>query len=346
VLAVALGAYANRCKHGRRGRGARLQWAGWGAVVAALVVLVAEILHLLLDWPPSPAAVPSPLRRIPVAVDLSSWTACRAHRSAPRPDHGGRGLVTIVSVIYLIVVLGLGDAPDARARDLLGLSWWPRCWRPSSPFPRKSLDEAARRRVYGDRRSPDEAIQTFGTRMSRSVPMDEPAPLAESLAQHAARTAEVWTGSDGVLELVVSVLTHRADWCSLAEELPVVSRARVSGNAWLQVYRGLWPTAGLHARAVSVVHSGSLLGLIVAERSPDAIPFTDESERQLTELAPGCSPSTTCSSTRRSRPASRRCGATSSLQLSRRRIVTAAESRRQIRAEPARRRSSTSSRSR
>jgi signal transduction histidine kinase len=38
-------------------------------------------------------------------------------------------------------------------------------------------------------------------------------------------------------------------------------------------------------RVAPVVHSGILLGLLVAERASDAIPFTDESERVLTELA-------------------------------------------------------------
>jgi signal transduction histidine kinase len=113
--------------------------------------------------------------------------------------------------------------------------------------------------------------------------------LAESLkASMQLETAEVWTGSDGVLERVVSVPErgHRRLVLS-AEELPVVSRARVSGNAWLQVWvPGLMEGRGESVvRVAPVVHSGELLGLIVVERSPDAIPFSEESERVLTELA-------------------------------------------------------------
>jgi signal transduction histidine kinase len=113
--------------------------------------------------------------------------------------------------------------------------------------------------------------------------------LAESLkASMQLEAAEVWTGSDGVLERVVSVPDRGVSRLVLsAEELPVVSRARVSGNAWLQV----WVPALVQdrgecvVRVAPVVHSGELLGLIVAERSPDAIPFSEESERVLTELA-------------------------------------------------------------
>ena len=155
---------------------------------------------------------------------------------------------------------------------------------------RRSLDEVARRRVYGDRRSPDEAIQTFGSRMSRAVPMDELLlQLAESLKLSMQLvTAEVWTGTDGVLERVVSVPDRGPRRLVLSkEELPVVTRARVSGNAWLQVWvPSLVADRGdCVVRVAPVVHSGILLGLIVAERSEDSVPFTDESERVLTELA-------------------------------------------------------------
>ncbi len=296
LTVVALGAYANRCRHAGAVERARLQWAGWGVVVAALVVLVSEILHLLLDWPPSPGAVAiAATGLIPVSLTLSSWDgmAVRIDRLLVHTIVVA-GLVTIVAVVYLLVVLGLGDAPDEAARDLLGLSMVAAVLAAVVALPaRRSLDEFARRRVYGDRRSPDEAIQTFGSRMSRAVPMDELLlQLAESLKLSMQLvSAEVWTGSDGVLERVVSVPDRGPGRLVLSEEeLPVVARARVSGNAWLQVWLpSLVEGRGdCVVRVAPVVHSGILLGLIVAEREPDAVPFTDESERVLTELgAPG-----------------------------------------------------------
>ena len=293
LVAVALGLYANRCRSAGAVERARLQWAGWGFVVAALVVLVSEIVHLLLDWPASPGAVAlATSALIPVSLALSAWD-----RLAVRIDRllvntiVVAGLVSIVAVVYLLVVVGLGDAPDNTARDLLGLSMVAAALAAVVALPaRRSLDEFARRRVYGERRSPDEAIQTFGSRMSRAVPMEELLlQLAESLKlSMQLATAEVWTGSDGVLERVVSVPDRGPSRVVLSqEELPVVTRARVSGNAWLQVWvPGLVADRGeCVVRVAPVVHSGILLGLIVAERAPDAIPFTDESERVLTELA-------------------------------------------------------------
>ncbi len=290
---VALGAYANRCRNAGAVDRARLQWAGWGVVVAGLIILVGEILHLLLEWPPSPGAVAlSATVLIPVSLTLSSWDslAVRIDRLLVQTIVIA-GLVTIVAVVYLLVVLGLGDAPDDQARDLLGLSIVAAIVAAIIALPaRRSLDEAARRRVYGERRSPDEAIQTFGSRMSRAVPMDELLlQLAESLKlSMQLETAEVWTGTDGVLERVVSVPERGPRRVALSkEELPVVSRARVSGNAWLQVWvPSLVADRGeCIVRVAPVVHSGLLLGLIVAERRPDSVPFTDESERVLTELA-------------------------------------------------------------
>ena len=257
-------------------------------------MLVGEILHLLLDWPASPGAVAlAATALIPVALTLSSWDslAVRIDRLLVHTIVVA-GLVTIVAVVYLLVVLGLGDAPDDDARDLLGLSMVAAVLAAVVALPaRRSLDEIARRRVYGDRRSPDEAIQTFGSRMSRAVPMDELLlQLAESLKlSMQLATAEVWTGTDGVLERVVSVPDRGPRRLVLVEarSCPSSSRARVSGNAWLQVWvPGLVADRGeCVVRVAPVVHSGILLGLIVAERSPDAIPFTDESERVLTELA-------------------------------------------------------------
>jgi hypothetical protein len=223
------------------------------------------------------------------------------------------GLVTIVSVIYLIVVLGLGDAPDAQARDLLGLSMVAAVLAAVVALPaRKSLDEAARRRVYGDRRSPDEAIQTFGTRMSRSVPMDELLlQLAESLKlSMQLATAEVWTGSDGMLERVVSVPDRGPRRLVLsAEELPVVSRASRARLAQVWVPG---PSPCGNASCVSARSSlRALVGAIVTGRAPGAIPFT-EVERARPARRQVRSRPHNVQLDSRSRPASRPCGSATS----------------------------------
>ena len=72
---------------------------------------------------------------------------------------------------------------------------------------RERLLAWAKHAVYGAREAPDEALRTFGNRLTRAIPMDELLlQLAESLRKSMALTsAEVYTGSGDVLERAVSV---------------------------------------------------------------------------------------------------------------------------------------------
>jgi signal transduction histidine kinase len=155
---------------------------------------------------------------------------------------------------------------------------------------RNWLEDLANRRVYGDRRAPDEPLQTFGARMSRAIPLEELLlQLAESLKKSMQLTAaEVWTGANGVLERAAAVPYRESARIRLRdEEVEVIVRAHVSGNAWVQV----WLPAILdeHPRTVlrvaPLVHSGELLGIIVCVRNPEQQPFNDEEERVLSDLA-------------------------------------------------------------
>jgi signal transduction histidine kinase len=293
-LALGVAGYVERCRRAGPVDRARLQWTGWGVVVAGIAAAAVWSLHALLEWPGMPGAVAlAATALVPVAIVLGSY-----ERLAPRIDRllvatiVVAGLVALVAAAYVVVVLGLGGAPHNNVeRELLG--WSMVAAAIAAVFAgaiRTRLSDFAHRRVYGERRSPDEALQAFGSRMSRAVPMDELLlQLAETLKTSMRLVAaEVWTGGDGVLELVVSVpdrASRRLVFSS--EELPVVSRARVSGNAWLAV----WVPSLLKGRddrivrVAPVAHSGNLLGLIVVERAAGAISFVEEEERVLTELA-------------------------------------------------------------
>lgn len=290
---VAIAGYTARCRAAGAVDRARLQWVGWGAVVAALVSLLALALHQLLGWPDAPGGVVTiATALIPVSLALTAFD-----RLAVRIDRllthtiVVAGLVGLVAAVYLVVVLGLGDLPDDAARRLLALSMVAAMLAVALALPaRRRLNEFAHRRVYGEQRSPEEALSTFGSRMSRAVPMDELLlQLAETLrASMRLGRAEIWTGNDGALDRVVSVPDRGAERIELSDdELGVVSRARVSGNAWIAV----WIPALLAGRddrtvrVAPVVHSGQLLGLIVVERAGDDLPFAEEEDRVLTELA-------------------------------------------------------------
>jgi signal transduction histidine kinase len=272
---------------------ARLQWVAWGVVVFAAVASVAWLLDTLLGWPGDVADVALCASLVvPLAIVLGSFDpfAGRIDRMLVRSIEAG-GVVVMIGVVYLLVVLGFGDAPDHAQRRVLGLSMIAAAIASLAYVPvRSRLTDVANRRVYGHQRAPDEALQTFGARMSRAIALDELLlQLAESL-QRSLRlaAAEVWTGTDGLLERAAAVPDRGPRRTRLSpEELPVVARSHVSGNAWMQVW--LPDVLAEHGdrvvRVAPMAHSGELLGLLVCARVEGDAAFTEEEERVLTELA-------------------------------------------------------------
>ena len=272
---------------------ARVQWLVWGVVVAATITLAAAALGALVGWP-----------RDPVAVALVATTAIPAALVASSFDGPSRwigpvlvhtivsaGLIGLVGATYLLVVIGLGHAPEDSERSVLALSMGAAAVAIVAAVPaRRRLVEFANERVYGGRGSPDDTLRTFGGRMSRAVPMDELLlQLAESLRDTMQlSTAEIWTGGDGSVERTVSVPDRPAGRIALTgQELSVAARSHVQGNAWMQVWMPalLDGRSGHTLRVAVVAHLGEVLGLIVVERPPDAVAFTEEEDRVLTELA-------------------------------------------------------------
>jgi signal transduction histidine kinase len=272
----------------------RMDWFGIGLTLAATVALVVSVLHLLVGWPESLAAVAAGAT---VLVPLGLLTG----ESRKLGPHGGRGLVqvlavfgfvVVVSVIYLVVVLGLGHAPKTSGdKEALALSMVATGVAALIFVPvRERFLESATRFVYGSREAPDEVVRTFGSRLTRAIPMDELLlQLAESLRKTMGlQSAEVYTGTGEVLERTASVPdTGPGSIVVSPRERPVVTRAGVSGTAWASI----WLPSLLHERAkeqirvAPVSHAGELLGLIVVERSALASGFSEDDDRVLTDLA-------------------------------------------------------------
>jgi signal transduction histidine kinase len=272
----------------------RMQWMAVGVIVAADVALVVAVLHVLVGWPAQVAAVAAG-----GTVFLALGMIAGELRGLG--PYGGRALVqvlsvagfsTVVAAIYLVIVLGIGTRPtDTADREILGLSMLAAAVAALGYLPaRDRLMASATRFVYGAREAPDETLRTFGSRLTRAIPMDELLlQLAESLRKTMALTsAEVYTGAGDVLERAAAVPdTGPRSVVVTSRERAVVSRAGVSGNAWASVWLPalLDGRAGSQIRVAPASHAGELLGLIVAERPASDDPFSEEDDRVLTELA-------------------------------------------------------------
>ena len=272
----------------------RLQWTGIGAVLAATVAIAAAVLNLLVAWP-------APLAPVAAAATVLVPLGLIAGDLPQLGKFGGRLLVHVlavagytvaVAVVYIIVILGLGNPPQDNAdHELLGLSMLAAAVGAIGYLPvRERLIGWATRSVFGARQAPDEVLRTFGSRMTRAISMDELLlQLAESLRKTMSLTsAEVFTGIGDVLERAAAVPdAGPASLVITARERPVVTRAGISGNAWVSVWLPalLEGRGDCQLRVMPVSHAGELLGLIVAQRAVTADAFSAEDDRVLTELA-------------------------------------------------------------
>ncbi len=272
----------------------RMEWFGIGVALAATVALMATVLHLLIGWPGELGAVTA-------AATVLVPLGLLAGESKGMGPHASRalvqvlavfGFVVVVSAIYLVVVLGLGHAPKTTGdKEVLALSMVASGLAALIFVPvRARFLESATRFVYGSREAPDEVLRTFGSRLTRAIPMDELLlQLAESLRKTMGLTsAEVYTGTGEVLERTASVPDLGPGSLVVSpRERPVVTRAGVSGTAWASV----WLPAlfkGREAEQVRVApvsYAGDLLGLVVVERSAMASAFSEDDDRVLTDLA-------------------------------------------------------------
>jgi signal transduction histidine kinase len=285
--------YVARCRGARTAHErARLQWVAWAVVVAAVVSLLALVLNALVSWPNEVRGVAvATTALLPFALAMGS-----SERIAVRVDRllvhtiTLAGLAAMVAGCYLVVVLGLGHSPTGEEQTILGLSMLAAAvaallWLPV----RERLTGLATRRVYGERHAPDEVLRTFGSRLTRALPLDELLlQLAESLNKTMSlEVAEVWTRGTGGLERAVSVPERGPARLPIGtEEESVIARAGVSGAAWARI----WLPAVLGddeevIRVAPITNSGELLGMIVVRRPEGALQFAEPDEQALTELA-------------------------------------------------------------
>ncbi|MDX6232881.1 MAG: hypothetical protein QOH68_1881 [Nocardioidaceae bacterium] len=271
----------------------RLQWLGCGAVIAGEIALVAAALDLFLGWPAHVGAIAAGatvLLPLALAASTSERLVARVDRVLVHTV-SITGLTAVVIAVYLVIVVGLGSTPSDADRQVLGLSMVAAAIAAIGYVPaRTRLSDVANRLVYGEREAPDEVLRTFGTRLTRAIPMDELLlQLVESLRKTMGlSSAEIWTGGADVLERAAAVPDRGPGTLAVGErERQIVARAGVSGNAWTTVWLPavLDGRGNVQMRVAPITHSGELLGLIVVERAADRDAFSDEEDRVLTELA-------------------------------------------------------------
>jgi signal transduction histidine kinase len=295
AFAVLIGVIGSNHRY-RRSAGVerqRMQWFGWAVAVGAEVVVIVLALRLLTGWPPQVGAVAA-AATLPVPVALVVGSTSRLLGRIDRllaQTVSLAGLSGVVVAVYLVIVLGLGRVPTKSERSLLALSMIAAGVAAALYLPtRERLARFSNRLVYGEREAPDMVLRTFGSRLSRAIPLDELLlQVAESLRKTLALScAEVWTGSGGRLERSVSVPDTKAIHVVLSpDEETVVARAGVSGPAWLQVWlpQLLAGREDAIVRVAPITHSGQLLGLIVAVRPAAGDAFRTDDETVLAELA-------------------------------------------------------------
>jgi hypothetical protein len=119
----------------------------------------------------------------------------------------------------------------------------------------------------------------FSRRAATGLPLDELlAAVVESLVTGLALSAaEVWTDTDGMLQLAASEpARQRRPLILRPAEAAGLERAGVVGESWLALW--LPPIAAERdnsdVRAAAMVNAGELIGLLLAERGPGRPAFS------------------------------------------------------------------------
>lgn len=270
-------------------------WLAWGGLVFVAVAYVVWALHVLLDTPRnvSPWWLSGSIA-IPVAVIGAAAPSMRPFGTVVmRFTLVVSAVAAMISSVYLVVVVGLGSDPQGAEHRTLGLSM-------AAAVVSVLLAGPLRRRIAvttdtwaeGAARRSTAALETFGTRMTRSVPMDELLlQLAETLHESMATAgAELWVGESGTLDRTISIPDRGEATTHLTgAALGAVTVARVSGATW----GSMWVpevVAGVDGedtdlRIASITHLGKLLGLIVVARHAHDGPFRPADEVALADLA-------------------------------------------------------------
>jgi signal transduction histidine kinase len=270
-----------------------LRWTAGALALAAAAAISFWALHEMTSVPDSPlrwselAGSAVPLAILPAAFlrseRFSAWFVVRAVALA--------AVALVVVAVYLVLVVGINGAPRGHERDVMLSSMVAAIIAVALVPPvRSRVVTRIESLLHEEMPTTAEVVSTFGSRMSRAVPMDELLlQLAESLRETVPGTrAEIWTGGAEHLVRAVSVPTLPEAGLTIteAEEL-TITRARIGGPTWAAVWLPALVPDGPAGdfRIVPVAHLGELLGLVCVYRPMGAEDFDDADDAALVELA-------------------------------------------------------------
>ena len=187
-----------------------MQWIGWALAVWTELALIVGCLHLMVGRPS--AMAPWMLSGV---VLVAAAIAAGVHAGlVARVDHllthtvSVAGLTATVMVMYAGVLVALGRSLRPGERSLLLLSMAAAALAIVVYLPaRHRLSDSANKFVYGEIVAPDETLRTFGSRLSRTIPLDELLlQMVESLRKSMSlSSAQCWTGSNGRYDVAACV---------------------------------------------------------------------------------------------------------------------------------------------
>jgi signal transduction histidine kinase len=181
-------------------------------------------------------------------------------------------LTLIVTAVYAVVVLGIGDVPTSGQWTLIVFSAVAAALA-ALLFARvrDSVSAWAATFVRRDHATPDEVGRMFSKRVAGGLALDElvPALLETMRIGLGLSGAEVWINSTGMLELADADPPRGRTTLILGpREEGVLLRATTVGRSWLELWLPELAAgrAGGDIRAVPMIHGGEIIGLLVAER--------------------------------------------------------------------------------
>ena len=257
------------------------KWLGCGALLGLLAWLVAWSIRSLtggegaVTWWLALGAI----ALVPAAASLVSPRVGRLAGPALVAMLSAYGVAAIVGVALLVTLLVAGRIPDADAirpfvvpavaaivlAVVLALIFEPRVTR------------AARHAVYGRTSGSADLARTFGSRMTRAIPLDELALQgAEALREALTlRRVELWIpAGDELRPWIGDPPVERTAVPMGGLEPTAVVQAGLIGHGWMKVWLPglLTGREDAFVRAAPMAHAGELLGLLLVERPVGAEP--------------------------------------------------------------------------